>query len=114
MLWFLGSGIFDPEPWEIRDIAELSAWVFSLVGVFGFAYSRVLLRPLVWRAWLPTVIIWDIWVVVIETAMVPNESSISLAAMVSVLMLVLILPEYLALYFYGYRSNEIWQKQTGI
>ncbi len=106
--------VFESEPSEFVDILAYGTWTFSLLGVFGFAYDRVVLREIVWRCWLPAIVFWDAWLIGSGLFSEANGLDITLAIGVYLVLLVIALPEYLALYLYGFRSKQIWSSRDDI
>lgn len=83
-------------------------WIFSLVGVFGFAFSRTILNRRLWQIWLPGVVIWDSAVLTEEYLHEPMAVDSWFILAYVLVGVILVLPEYVALYLYGYRSNLLW------
>ena len=94
------------ETLELTDIVDYGTWLFSLIGLFGFAYSKIILSKRLWQVLLPIVVLWDIRIWINLYA----YESVGVAVVAGIL----ILPEYLALYFYGYRSNPLWASKNSI
>jgi hypothetical protein len=93
------------------DFIYYATWLFSLVGVFGLAYSKVFLHKRVWQVWLPMVIAWDIGLEIYDYIQDPTELDPLAVAFIGVFFVILIVPEYVALYLYGYRSDLLWSKK---
>jgi hypothetical protein len=90
------------------DIVDYGTWLFGLIGVFGFAYSKVIMSKRLWQVWLPIIVAWDVGVLTKQYVYEPVEMDPWLMVFVAVIAGVLVLPEYLALYLYGYRSGSLW------
>jgi len=88
-----------------------SVTIVGMLGLFGFAYRRPLLRRQVWMLWSAVLPLWDImmgaWVYPRETV-----SAVEGVQMVYFIALLIFIPEYLALIRYGYSSRELWHKTT--
>ena len=93
---------------EPSDVLEYGIWFFSLIGVFGFAYSKIIVSKRLWQVWLPIVVLWDVGLSVKQYLYDSVEIESWFLALMIVIGGILVLPEYLALYFYGYRSNPLW------
>lgn len=106
---FLYSTSRDP-----LDVVDYGTWLFSLVGVFGFAYSKIIVSKRLWQVWLPIVVLWDIGVLAKEYIYEPVEMESWFLVLMVIMAGILILPEYLALYFYGYRSNPLWAAKSSL
>jgi hypothetical protein len=94
------------------DMVDYGTWLFSLVGVFGFAYSKIILSKRLWQVWLPLVALWDIGGLVKQYFQEPVEMEPWFLLFVAVIAGIFILPEYLALYLYGYRSPSLWASKN--
>jgi hypothetical protein len=99
---------------DILDIIFYGTWLFSLVGVFGFAYSKIIMSKRLWQFWLPIVVLWDAGLLVNQFIYEPLEMEPWFLVSVVVITGIMMLPEYLALYFYGYRSNPLWSLKSSI
>ena len=108
------SGLHFSETPELSDVVDYGTWLFSLIGVFGFAYSKIIMNKRLWQVWLPIVVLWDVGVLAKQYVYEPVEMEPWFLALLAVIAGVLILPEYLALYFYGYRSNPLWASKSSI
>jgi len=114
VLTVIGIG-FVPFVFESSESSWLD-WVFyplclaQLAGLYGFVYSRPLAVPLVWRATLVATLIYEAWNM-ISTALEDVASPGLLAAMVGVSVSVLLLqaPMFVAIYRYGFKSGELWR-----
>lgn len=93
---------------DLLDILDYGTWLFSLVGVFGFAYSKVIMNKRLWQIWLPIVVIWDVSVPAIQHMHEPLEMEPWFLALAAAIAAMLVLPQYVALYFYGHRSDGLW------
>jgi hypothetical protein len=96
---------------EIDAIRALdySVTVVGVVGLFGFAYRRPILERWFWRPWSLLNPAWDFamgaWVYPRENPQFARET-----AMVYFVLMLLFVPEYVALIRYGYFSPELWSK----
>jgi len=93
------------------DFFDYGVWLFSMVGVFGFAYSKLIVGKRLWQVWLPVVLIWDIGLMAKQYVFEPMEMEPWFMVVVLVIGGILVLPEYLALYLYGYRSDSLWSSK---
>jgi len=98
--------ITDTETLEIMDFLDYFFWAIALVGVFGYCYGKKLLTQKFWKTYLPFVVIWDLFISYTEIHNDPEFSDPILLSVVIILGLIIILPEYIGLYQYGYKTNE--------
>ena len=54
----LGFEIAEPADAPLIDAIDYLSWGFSLIGVFGYAYSRAVINQRIWRIWLPILVVW--------------------------------------------------------
>ena len=95
----------------LNRTAELAVVIFSIVGLFGFAYDQSIFRRLIWQLWLPFIVFWDVW----GWYEFYSVQSTKLDAILDLLPYVLLsIPEYIALYLYGYRSTALWGHRPNI
>ncbi len=102
----------EPSDVSLIDVIDYLSSGFSLIAVFGYAYSRALINPGTWRIWLPIVVVWDI--VVLARQVVKEDIGFdawTLAAMI-VFGSILVIPEYVAVYRYGNRRLALWASKT--
>ena len=82
----------------------------TLIGVFGFAYSKSILSKRLWQIWLPMIIL--LRDAVLHAQGFWDESSgygTLFLTLVTLFAVIFALPEYLAIYYYGYRSDPLWE-----
>jgi uncharacterized membrane protein YbhN (UPF0104 family) len=91
---------------DIIDYLDYILWGTALLGVFGYCYDKKILSNFFWKAYLPFIVIWDFF---IGYRYIKNEPEISGAIHICFLIiiaLIIILPEYIGLYLYGYKEKE--------
>lgn len=111
----IGAALSEPyseESLEAPDIIDYGTWLFSLVGVFGFAYSRAFLRRRLWQAWLPIVVVLDVGLLVKQYAEDTTELDPQFIVFLVVFFVIIVVPQYVALYLYGYGSNSLWSAKA--
>ena len=108
---YAGWIIFDPEGAEAVpiDYFDLLVYVFVLLALFGFAYSKQFLTRKIWQYFFPFIIIWDIWLTYIDFEFRDFINlGITPIIIFSVVLVVIIIPQYVALYRYAYREYGLW------
>lgn len=89
-------------------VKDLIDWVFVVVGVtglFGFVYNKHIGDKRLWKVFLPVFIAWDVFIRLISPSY--SESNPELSYYIAAILLFAILvPQYIALYRYGYRNSE--------
>ena len=89
--------LFDGEL-TTHDLIDIPETLVAVTGLAGYAYQRAILFPLVWRVAIFLIPPWDIYYNL--------HAGRALGEVFPVLGLVL--PAYVALFLYGYRSKRIW------
>ena len=105
--WMLGVGWM-----QTLDVVDGAATLVGFTGLFGYAYRRRLGSAVFWKRWLPVQVAWDLLVMLYLTGLgvvhaLPEVASASLAE--KALQLLFVLPLYVALFRYGFRSPEVWR-----
>jgi hypothetical protein len=79
--------------------------VLGLVGLYGYAFKKRLVHANFWKVWFIIVVLWDIFfnLVLPARALIEMQDIIVL-----VICGAIIIPEYVALYLYGFRSRALW------
>lgn len=103
-----------PSTWDYLDT------MFSLValaGFFAYAYKKKLLSAKFWKFWLVIFILWDLTYNLIISyhlglaqQLGPDHRAATLNEML--FGLVFLIPEYVALYLLGFKSQGIWNKSS--
>jgi hypothetical protein len=83
--------------------------VVGLVGLFGFAHHKRIAHAMYWRMWFFGLLLWDTLFNLVLSGWVRMEPVDMLG---SIIIYGLLVPEYVALYLYGFRSKPIWQAGT--
>lgn len=85
--------------------------LISLAGLFGFAYRRKIGVSLLWKVWLPVIVAWDAWTNFLWNGLSGFHGLAWLdVIVVGAVFDAIFAGEYIALYLYGFRSEEIWRK----
>lgn len=103
--------IYDPELFNIFELIDIIFWITALIGVYCYSYQKVMLSLIFWRCLLPLVILWDVFFYVYAPIDEPLEYDAELIVISVVAFIVLVLPEYIALYILGYRSKGLWDEK---
>lgn len=111
-LYVLTFAYFLPNSSASMNIAhylDLPISIVALVGLYGYAFRKRIGHPNLWKVWLVIIVLWDMF----YNLVLSGWTHLELVDMVIFLLVYGILfPEYFALYMYGFRSGELWQKTT--
>jgi hypothetical protein len=97
----------------IFDYLDMIVSVGALMGFVGFAYEFRIISMNLWKVYFFLVIAWDIFynifiTMVLDLAVhLPNEEKIGWTGVA--LSFAIIIPEYIALFLYGYKSDPLWE-----
>ena len=101
--------IGDQEPLTFEDSFDLIVSLVTLLGVFGYAYSKNIFSTLFWKSYLPFVVIWDGYYltdfITNDPELFSEEFGIWFFVFISFVFLILIVPSYIAIYFYCREKN---------
>jgi hypothetical protein len=97
----------------IFDYVDMIVSVGALMGFIGFAYEFRIISMSLWKFYFFLVIGWDVFYnifisMIFDLAVhLPNEEKTSwIGVAVS---FALIVPEYVALFLYGFKSEPLWE-----
>jgi len=89
---------------------DLPISIIALVGLYGFAFQVKLVNIWIWRVWLGIVVAWDMYYNFYDAiSSAPEFSPLIIGGIV--VAIGIIIPEYIALFLYGFRSHSIWDKE---
>lgn len=112
---YMVSILVAPTAMEVKtsDYFDSLIYIGVLLGLYGFVYCKRILTKKVWQFFFPLLLFWDIWFTVIDGDW--NEwlqaGLPMMMIMVSVIS-VLMIPQYIALFRYGFREQALWGKGT--
>jgi len=91
-------------------IGEMLVYITILSGLFGYAYNKKILFKKFWRYLIPLGICWDIYTIFWtgEFDTIEDMELYIIMGTMAVLILPIMVFQYLALYFYSYKSRNIW------
>jgi len=119
--WFLAIvlaaayGAIIWEGLEVRDAIDIPISLIAVIGVFGYAYKRRIVSEDLWRVWFFVIIGWDIFnSLVLEDFTEFDEFTAIEISIGIIFVLILIIPEYIALFLYGFKSETLWRRQKRI
>lgn len=96
----------------ILNIIGLPVYLITLLGLFGFAYSKTYLNPLFWKIFFPIVLVMD--GISIKQELIPifqgekNQLIISIIVIVTISAPIILL-QYYAMYQYAFANRKLWQ-----
>ena len=97
------------EPWTWLDSLNIVVSWIGIVGLFGFAYKKIIGEQDFWKRWFVFTLIFDIsYEVYVESL----EGFTTEVIWFYILVYSLSIPYYVALYLYGYKSDSLWNPQS--
>jgi hypothetical protein len=98
---------------QAADVLDLLISATSLAGLVGYAFQRCFGAARFWRQWLPLAVTWDaLYEIVLTRAgiagQLPDPNAVPSDFADLVIVVVLLVPVYVGLYRYGYRSDALW------
>ena len=102
----LRGSIIDP-----NDVVLYVIQFAAIAGVFGYAYKKALLSVAVWRFVLLSQLLMLLYSGYIIVSVQPEPGALTpVSTLLAIAMVVLILPELVALYLYSFRSRYLWEQ----
>ena len=111
-------GILLPEETEMgsdgfliwKDWLYIPIFGISIAGIFGFAYKKPIGKQKFWKTWFVLILLLDTLSMTHDYfSGFWNMEEMWRPAITITLIIAFILPYYLALYFYGHKSEELWK-----
>lgn len=100
----------DGEPLEAIDYFDYIFWSLALTGVFGYSFSKKILSISFWKFFLPFIVTWDFYilydVIIDDPEILSDEYGIWFVMFISISYFLFMLPEYIAIYLYGYKNTK--------
>jgi len=98
--------------WIVYDYLDVPMQIILFSGLYGYAFKQRIGSAGFWRIWLPFIIFWDLAGLLIHyEPSQDNESAVLMGVLIYIVYMPII-PAYLAIYFYGHKSEELWNPQT--
>jgi hypothetical protein len=106
--------IEDKDP--IENFIDFVIYPITILGIFGFAYSKSLISSSYWKIWIVIALVTDSYsffsVFATETVDASGlELYLYIGTILAILVPILVL-QYFCLYNYAFKSPEIWQKPS--
>jgi len=92
-------------------VAELIFYSFVLIGLYGFAYKKRIFKAMLWRIFIPLLLVYDIYsIATVEFGPTEDKNEfIILAIFTAVIIIPLMLFQYMALIKYAFKSTDLWK-----
>lgn len=98
-------GINDERPLTIWELTDIPIGFIVIIAVIGVAFKKAIFKKLFWGILFILYMFWGILFTVYSPHNVYKSNMV-----IAVISLIICLPGYIALFLYGYRSKEIWNK----
>ncbi|MBN1932656.1 MAG: hypothetical protein JW786_13720 [Desulfobacterales bacterium] len=86
--------------------------IIPLAGLYGYAYRKTIIGAVFWKIWLFLILILEVVYHIIVGRTILSQQDIVFAIILRSILFVIMLPEYIALYFYAFKSQELWESET--
>jgi hypothetical protein len=97
------------------DYLDIPFTVISMTGLYGYVFKKCFLYSGFWKMFLFIIIIWDFLYNYYSASKVDlsevGEAAPILLVIAVLVGLCIILPAYIALYLYGFRSKDLWDRE---
>jgi hypothetical protein len=95
------------------DYFDFPITLLGVFGLFGYTFKKQILSITTWKIYSVVIVVWDI----IGLFIYPQqhlivESSLLVKIIGFMFMIGLMMPYYIAIYLYGYKSKSIWNTKT--
>jgi hypothetical protein len=97
----------------IYDYLDMIVSVGALMGFIGYAYEFRIISVNLWKFYFFLAIGWDIFYNIVITMLfdlaihLPNEEKTTWTSLA--ISFAIIVPEYIGLFLYGYKSDPLWE-----
>lgn len=81
----------------------------ALLGIYGYAFKRPIGHYNLWKIWFFVIVLWDGFYNLIPFKAAVFQPSDLVAILIGY---GIIIPGYVALYLYGFRSQSLWERKT--
>ncbi len=95
--------INDNQPSDFIDFLDFFLWAIALLGVWAYSYQKRIFSIKFWRYFLPIIFFWD--VLVSHREINSDPGLLDSLSLVIIILIVFLLPQYLALYRYAYKND---------
>ncbi len=94
---------------KINILIDFFASIISLIGLFGYVYKKPIFRSVIWKVWFIICIGWQLYYFTLTD--IPDNSEIPIVGKIifMIIFIAFMFPFYLALYLYGYKSDQLWE-----
>ena len=103
------------KPWETYDYIEAVLWLVGILGLYGFSFRRGFGKANYWKVIfiiiLAVEVVYPAVELLREWSPVAEEESNGLSLFL-LAALVLMVPYYIGLYLYGWRSKALWEPES--
>jgi hypothetical protein len=86
--------------------------IVPLAGLYGYAYQKTIIGAVFWKIWFFLVLILEVVYQINFGREILSQQDIAFAITIRSILFVVMLPEYIALYFYAFKSQELWESEA--
>ena len=89
-------------------IIDFTVSIVSLIGLYGYVFQKHIFRPITWKIWLFIFVCWEVFYFYLTMMTVNIENPVGIYIVSCIMFLTLMLPLFIAIYLYGYKSDRLW------
>ena len=101
--------ITDDQVSGVTDFLDYIFWFIGILAVVGYSFKKNILSAVFWKTFLPFIVGWDVFISYYEIKSNPEffteEFGLGFVIGVIVIGFLILLPQYIAIYLYGYKRN---------
>ena len=108
----IALGAIDDTETLVDLVIDTVIYSVILLGIFGYAFDRRIFPQKLWRPIVPAAIVYDVYYIFIDDpwAFESSEEMYFVMGVFAVVFLPLMYFQYLALFRYAFRADEVWKQ----
>ena len=102
-----------PNYMEVKtsDYFDVVIYIGVLLGLYGFVYCKSIFSRKTWQLFFPFILLWDIWFIIIDGDWGEwLQAGLPVMIIMASVVLALMIPQYIALFRYGFREKLLWEQ----
>jgi len=97
---------------KTSDYFDTVIYVGVLLAIYGFVYCKRIFSRKIWQVFFPLILLWDSWSIIFDGDWEQWRQSGPVILIVFIgIFLILMVPQYIALFRYGFREQALWENR---